>query len=37
MAQITSVQKELAELKARIITREVIHEISRQECQKYYQ
>lgn len=37
MAQITSVQKQIAELKAKIITREVIHEISRQECQKYYQ
>lgn len=37
MAQITLVQKEIAELKAKIITREIIHEISRQECQKFYQ
>lgn len=37
MTQITSVQKEIAELKAKIITREIIHEISRQECQKFYQ
>lgn len=36
MSQIASVQKEIAELKAKIITREVIHEISRQECQKFY-
>lgn len=37
MAQITNVQKQIAELKAKIITREIIHEISRQECQKFYQ
>ena len=36
MAQITTVQKEIAELKSKIITREVIREISRQECQKFY-
>lgn len=37
MAQITAVQKQIAELKAKIVTREIIHEISRQECQKFYQ
>ena len=36
MAQITSVQKEIAELKSKIITRQIIHQISRQQCQKYY-
>ena len=36
MAQLSTLQKQIAELRSSILTRDIVHQISRQECEKFY-
>lgn len=36
MIQLSSLHKQISELRASILTRDVVHQISRQQCEKFY-